>query len=376
MEQLSLLDENSWEKEWEGMPEYNLEVEEKPAISMTFKFKTEEEYQEFKEIVKERLYDGENYLLGMQRQEQKIAWDPLKEKRSSFEYFTTEKIQPQFPVFVVSKGRSKRNPTTKALQEMGVNFTLICEQDEFLQYTDLVGYDNVLILPKRYKENYDTFWDDNDKRTGPGPARNFAWDFSVNQGFDFHWVLDDNIEKFERLNENKKIKCTSGAWFKCQEDFVLKYKNVALAGPAYSFFVPASDARPAFKINTRIYSCLLIKNDLPFQWRGRYNEDTYLSLRAMKENYCTVQFNAFLQDKRTTQALGGGNTAEFYDEEGTKNKSQMLVDMHPDCAELVWKFNRWHHHVDYKRFFNELERKSGSDSLPFYDFKLRRTHAV
>ena len=74
MEQLSLLDENSWEKEWEGMPEYNLEVEEKPAISMTFKFKTEEEYQEFKEIVKERLYDGENYLLGMQRQEQKIAW--------------------------------------------------------------------------------------------------------------------------------------------------------------------------------------------------------------------------------------------------------------------------------------------------------------
>ena len=92
----------------------------------------------------------------------------------------------------------------------------------------------------------------------------------------------------------------------------------------------------------------------------------------MKENYCTVQFNAFLQDKRTTQALGGGNTAEFYAEEGTKKKSQMLVDMHPDCAELVWKFNRWHHHVDYKRFFNELERKSDSDSLPLYNFKLRR----
>jgi hypothetical protein len=28
----------------------------------------------------------------------------------------------------------------------------------------------------------------------------------------------------------------------------------------------------------------------------------------------------------------------------------MLVDLHPDVSKMVWKFNRWHHHVDYSSF--------------------------
>jgi hypothetical protein len=38
----------------------------------------------------------------------------------------------------------------------------------------------------------------------------------------------------------------------------------------------------------------------------------------------------------------------------------MLARLHPDVAEVVWKFNRWHHHVDYRPFKkNELKRKKG-----------------
>ena len=107
---------------------------------------------------------------------------------------------------------------------------------------------------------------------------------------------------------------------------------------------------PPFVVGTRIYSCNLIRNDTPFRWRGRYNEDTDLSLRMLKAGWQTVQFNAFLQYKVTTQTIGGGNTEAFYAEEGTMPKSQMLVDMHPDVARVVWRFGRWHHHVDYRRF--------------------------
>ena len=102
---------------------------------------------------------------------------------------------------------------------------------------------------------------------------------------------------------------------------------------------------------------LLIRNDIPFRWRGRYNEDTDLSLRVLKDGWCTVQFNAFLGEKTTTQRIGGGNTEEFYAKEGTLNKSQMLVDMHPDVTKLVWKFNRWHHCVDYSGFKQQLHLK-------------------
>jgi hypothetical protein len=48
--------------------------------------------------------------------------------------------------------------------------------------------------------------------------------------------------------------------------------------------------------------------------------------------------------------MGGGNTQEFYAGEGTLPKSQMIADLHPDVAKVVWRFNRWHHHVDYSSF--------------------------
>jgi hypothetical protein len=35
----------------------------------------------------------------------------------------------------------------------------------------------------------------------------------------------------------------------------------------------------------------------------------------------------------------------------------MLADLHPDVAKVVWRFNRWHHHVDYRAFKqNKLKR--------------------
>ena len=79
----------------------------------------------------------------------------------------------------------------------------------------------------------------------------------------------------------------------------------------------------------------------------------------MKDGWCTIQFNAFIQEKATTQTMKGGNTDEIY-KEGTLNKSKMLEELHPDVAEVVWKFNRWHHHVDYRPFKkNELKKKKG-----------------
>jgi hypothetical protein len=37
----------------------------------------------------------------------------------------------------------------------------------------------------------------------------------------------------------------------------------------------------------------------------------------------------------------------------------MQVAVHPDVSKLVWKFDRWHHHVDYTRFKkNKLIRRT------------------
>lgn len=261
------------------------------------------------------------------------------------------KHQPQFPIYIVSKGRYKQRITPRALELIGVPYHIIVEEQEYNLYAEHIDKKKILVLDDKFKRDYDLLDDLGlTKSTGPGPARNFAWEHSISTGHEWHTVMDDNIAHFERLYHNMKIRVGDGTIFKCMEDFVLRYENVAMAGPNYCKFAKRADPLPPFVTNTRIYSCNLIRNDIPFRWRGRYNEDTILSLDILKAGLCTVQFNAFLQEKLTTQRVKGGNTAEFYAHEGTKLKSEMLKVAHPDVTELVWKFNRYHHEVDYKPF--------------------------
>ena len=156
-----------------------------------------------------------------------------------------------------------------------------------------------------------------------------------------------------------------------------------MSGLQYRFFIAPNQKYPAFVKNTRIYSCNLIKNSGVHRWRGRYNEDTDLSLRILKDGDCTIQFNHFLQGKCANQTVKGGNTEEFYhvqatdneefqesgyNPEGTIKKSQMLVDMHPDVCRIVWRFGRWHHFCDYGPF-KKNELKFMKNQFPFHQFR-------
>jgi hypothetical protein len=247
---------------------------------------------------------------------------------------------------------------------MKVPYRLVIEEQEYSKYAGEVDKSRLLVLDKSYQDRYDTCDDlGSTKSKGPGAARNFVWDHSISEGHSWHWVMDDNIRYFARYHANMKIPVKDGTVFKCMEDFCDRYDNVSMAGPNYCMFITRkSDKYPPFILNTRIYSCNLIRNDVPFRWRGRYNEDTDLSLCMLKAGWCTVQFNAFLQYKMPTQALKGGNTADFYAKEGTMPKSKMQVDLHPDISRIAFRFGRWHHYVNYSGFKkNKLRRKQGID---------------
>ena len=227
-----------------------------------------------------------------------------------------------------------------------------------MQYESVIDCDKILPLPC---ENY------NESIPGQGggiPARNFVWQHAVEGGAERHWILDDNIRGFYRLNRNKKIEVTDGTIFRAAEDFVDPYENVGIAGFNYYMFAKHRDALPPFLRNTRIYSCILIKNDLDLRmprcgdvpectdprWRGRYNEDTDLSIRAMKLGYCTVLFYAFLAYKAATMTMKGGNMDELYQDDGREKMAESLRAQHPDIATRHWKFGRWQHLVDYESF--------------------------
>jgi hypothetical protein len=255
-------------------------------------------------------------------------------------------VNPVYPIYVISKGRWQKRYTANALDKIGIPYRIVVEPQEFDAYAAVMDPEKILTLPF------------SNLGQGSIPARNWVWDHAVASGAERHWILDDNIDGFYRLNHNLKVPARTGAIFRAAEDFVDRYENVAISGFHYFMFAKRKDRLPPFYLNTRVYSCILIKNDLPYRWRGRYNEDTDLSLRALKDGWCTVLFTAFLAFKMTTMTMKGGNTDELYQGDGRKQMAQALVDLHPDVATVSWKFNRWQHHVDYRPFGkNELRLK-------------------
>ena len=338
------------EKEWVAMPEF-IQEDKGPFQSIIVHFETKEDIQAFGELIKQNITSQTKSIYYP-----KIVIETCMDKVYSN---TTTDYTPKYPIYIVSKGRWKSRLTSKALERMQVPYYIIIEKQEYKKYVSVISKKKILILPQSFLDDYDTCDNlGNSKSKGPGAARNFAWEHSIKNGYSYHWVMDDNIDMFFRFNKNLKVPVADGTIFRCMEDFIERYTNIAMAGPQYFMFVSRKSKLPPYILNTRIYSCNLIRNDVPYRWRGRYNEDTDLSLRMLKNKWCTILFNAFTQNKMTTQTVEGGNTKEFYAKEGTLSKSEMLKQMHPYLTRVVWKFNRWHHHVYYRHFKrNKLIRK-------------------
>lgn len=232
---------------------------------------------------------------------------------------------------------------------MNVPYRIVIEPQEYDNYSKFIDSNKILVLPF------------SNLGQGSIPARNWVWEHSIQEGNEKHWILDDNMDSFYRLNRNMKLIVTSGAIFKAAEDFVDRYENIAIAGFQYNSFVFKDAIVPPYRLNTRVYSCMLIKNNLSYRWRGMYNEDTDLCLRVLKDGLATMLFNAFLVNKETTMRASGGNTEELYQNtDNRKEFAESLKNQHPDVVDVVWKFNRWHHTVDYKPFKkNKLIKKKG-----------------
>jgi hypothetical protein len=146
---------------------------------------------------------------------------------------------------------------------MRVPYRIVVEAQERDNYAAVIDPEKILTLPQKYLDEYETFDSVADRSKGPGAARNFCWQHSIDSGFQWHWVMDDNLDAFHRMNRNIKAEVDDGTIFRCMEDFVLRYDNVAQAGPNYYSFCKTTDRVPPYVLNTRIYSCLLIRNDIP-----------------------------------------------------------------------------------------------------------------
>lgn len=276
----------------------------------------------------------------------------------------------KYPVYIVSKGRYENTQTVNMFIKDGVDFKILIEPQELDLYKQTVPEKYILTLPF------------SNLGQGSYPARNFAWEHSSKLGAKRHWVFDDNIRKARRINKGKKIPINSGLAIKMVEDFTDRYLNVGISSFNYSYFVvPGSSDKKPFYINVHGYSCMLIKNDVPYRWRMKYNEDVDLCLQFLDDKYCTLLFNAVNMDKTSTTAkMKGGNQDELYKNNSYEKKvlkTRSLEEVWPQYVKTIMRFNRPHHSVNWKQHFKHpliRDPKFDWDSLQKidnYNMKLR-----
>jgi hypothetical protein len=336
--------ETDWEKAWIGMPDFRMENLQSWQ-SIVVHFANLQDREKFEQIVGQRITHSTRSIWHPKAEIGRFAGKSWKSTLPAHQH------NPRYPIYIISKGRWKSRMTSKSLEKIGVPYQIVVEPQEYQNYAYYIDPKKIIQLPA--------------KLSGSGcsiPARNFVWRHAKQRGAARHWILDDNIEGFYRLNDNLKVPVGDGTIFRAAEEFVDRYENVALAGFNYFMFASrkCGDIVP-FTLNTRIYSCILIKNDIPYEWRGRYNEDTDLSLRALKDGWATVLFNIFLAFKQTTMSQKGGNTESLYLDipDGRLKMAQSLKEQHPEHVQITRKWGRYQHQVYYNSFkSNKLKLKA------------------
>jgi len=279
---------------------------------------------------------------------------PYKPKDVINKVIYNPNVKHKYPIFIVSKGRWDISLTALNFLRRGItDFRIIVEPQEYEMYNKFFEEENLLILDMKYKEEYETLDEyGTSKGVGPGAARNFAWDIARKEGHKFHWVFDDNIRTFHGLYNFDETRVIDQTLLYYTERIAESYDNIYQAGLNYYSFLPRRKANKPYILNSRVYSMILLRTDIPYRWRGRYNEDTILSLDILKDGHATFQCNVFSGHKEDTQKIVGGNTDEFYKNEGTLPKSMMLYKTYPEYAKLKYKIRRWHHNVNYEPFKN------------------------
>lgn len=249
--------------------------------------------------------------------------------------------RPQYPVYIVSKGRYDKTLTADLFDNCGIKYLIAVEPQEYEQYCKKLGTDKVLKLPF-YNLGLGSF-----------PARNFCWEHSIKNGFKRHWLFDDNIREWRKWTNGKRKKHENinDALFYVEQFADKNYINIS--GFEKLTFSVKPPLKP-FKINCHVYSTLLIQNNLSYRWRLKYNEDIDLCLQVLHNGGSTASCVYYLAEKISTSVKQkGGNQTDLYKgNTPIKNllKAKMIQRVWPQYCKVVIRFNRHHHLINWKVF--------------------------
>lgn len=247
----------------------------------------------------------------------------------------------KFPIYIISKGRYEKPLTAKLFENAKIDYLIAVEPQEYELYCKALNEKRVLKLPF------------SNLGLGSYPARNFCWEHAKANGYKYHWLFDDNFLMFKKWINSKRVRIENikDALIYVEENAI--NTNVDITGferPEFCCKVP----KKAFKNNCHVYSSMLIKCDLKYRWRLKYNEDIDLCLQVLHNGGSTSSCVYYMAKKVDTgQKMKGGNQTELYQGNAPKKnllKAKMIEKVWPQYSKTVIRFNRHHHLIDWKQF--------------------------
>lgn len=283
-----------------------------------------------------------------------IHYNFIKNDYEKYEYTYTEEHKNKYPIYILSKGRWEKRYTCDTLDSMNVDYKIVVEPNEYENYAKNIDKNKILQLPENFSQ----------QGRGGIPTRNWIWQHAVDNGHKKHWIVDDNIDGFYRWEKNTQKKIKNPVFFTILENYTDQFENVYLTAPQSYCFIPKNSRfHKGVLVNSRCYSCILIDHRLDDileeRWRGRYNEDTDLTLRVLTKGYCTLLFQHYIMDKLTSGKVKGGNTDSIYKggtHEGYQAKYDELKNNWPDIVRLKKNSHvdgRPHHYINYRQNFGK-----------------------
>lgn len=231
---------------------------------------------------------------------------------------------PQYPIYIPSKGRATTCYVANILKREGLPFTIAVEPKDADEYAAKYGTYNLLVIPE------------NDN--GVAYVRNCIKKHSISNGDLYHWQLDDNIKSFQRLIA-KRMPAQAAENLTYVENIINNYKNIAVAGMAYSTF--AFGNVKDISINKSPASGFLVKNDIDIWWRKGVPVDIDYTLQCLSNGWCSIVFNKILIEKPSPLTMKGGCTEIEYGGGKREQRTMKLCEYWPDYVKPKYKYGRF-----------------------------------
>ena len=257
-------------------------------------------------------------------------------------------VKNKYPVYIISKGRYEKPLTANRFDSYGIDYIIAVEPQEYDLYCNALGAKRVLKLPFA------------NLGLGSYPARNYCWEHAKANGYKYHWLFDDNITEVRKwINQKREIIYNYEDALIYVENYAIKNKIDIAGFEEYNFCI--KPPKKPFKSNVHVYSAMLIKNDLQYRWRLKYNEDVDLCLQVLHNGGTTASCVYYMANKISTSVkMKGGNQTELYQGNAPiKNllKAKMLESVWPQYAKTVIRFGRHHHLINWKVFNSKTAKK-------------------